>query len=109
MLLLKQPFLLHVYEFYDFFTTRKANLLHIHHSHVHLCDLASQNRAQKKSGFVVSNLNCGYPAGGDVALGFQGMRSILGENFLLAETKSQQLLATICVVNLQKSTYKVHF
>jgi hypothetical protein len=71
--------------------------------------LASQNRAQKKSGFVVSNLNCGYPAGGDVALGFQGTRSILGEIFLLAETKSQQLLATICVVNLQKSTYKVHF
>jgi hypothetical protein len=112
MLLLKQPFLLHVYEFYDFFTTRKANLLHIHHSHVHLCDLASQNqeiRAKKKSGSVVSNLNCGYPAGGDVALGFQGTRSILGEIFLLAETKSQQLLATICVVNLQKSTYKVHF
>jgi hypothetical protein len=27
----------------------------------------------------------------------------------LAETKSQQLLATICVGNFQKSTYKVHF
>ena len=40
---------------------------------------------------------------------FQGTRSILGENKKLAETKSQQLLGTICVGKFQKSTYKVHF
>jgi hypothetical protein len=74
--------------------------------------LASQNQeigAKKKSRFMGPIPELWIPAGGDAALGFQGTRSILGENFLLAETKSQQLLATICVGNFQKSTYKVHF
>ena len=74
--------------------------------------LASQNQeigAKKNRRFMARRLTCGYPAGGDVACGFQGTRSILGENKKLAETKSQQLLATICVGNFQKSTYKVHF
>jgi hypothetical protein len=74
--------------------------------------LASQNQeigAKKKIEVHGTHTWQWIPTVGDAALGFQGTRSILGENFLLAETKSQQLLATICVVNFQKSTYKVHF
>ena len=33
---------------------------------------------------------CGYPAGGDAALGFQGSRSILGENKKLAVVKMKR-------------------
>jgi hypothetical protein len=104
--------LLHKSQIYYTFTIIRTRLLHIYHLTRPSMRLASQNQeieAKKKSRFMGPIPEQWIPTVGDAALGFQGTRSILGENFLLAETKSQQLLATICVVNFQKSTYKVHF